>query len=227
MNEYYKIKKARELLGLSQSEFASKVGATQKDVSNIEAGKKKFIPKGYIEFLISQNFDINSLFDDDSELRYIQDILHEPTQVYQQKTDTLINKQSIPLYSKEVAAGITPLFSDLNSENQIDYLHIPNMPKCDGAIFATGDSMYPLVKSGDIIAFKVISDIPADIFWGQMYIIDVTIAGENYTTLKYIKKGRSLEYILLVSANKHHEDKEVKLTKVRGLAQVKGIVRFP
>ena len=41
----------------------------------------------------------------------------------------------------------------------LDYISIPRLPKCDGAVYVTGDSMYPLLKSGDIVLYKEVSDI--------------------------------------------------------------------
>lgn len=48
MEAHQKIKEARELLGLSQIEFAQHIGVTQKDVSQMESGNKKFIPNSKV-----------------------------------------------------------------------------------------------------------------------------------------------------------------------------------
>lgn len=228
MEVYYKIKQARELLNQTQTEFANNIGVTQKDVSKIENGDKKFIPNKYIEYLISQGFDMNTLFNSNLTLdkKNKENIIREPTEIYKSKTDRNVQMQTIPLYSLESVAGITPVFSDLASEEPIDFLHIPNAPKCDGALYNTGDSMYPLLKSGDILAYKIIKDIPADIYWGQKYILYLNIGGDTYMTTKFIKKGKDKDHILLVSANKHHEDKEVHLSKVKALANIKISIRL-
>ena len=137
-----------------------------------------------------------------------------------------LKNQQIPLYNVEAVAGITPIFTDLNQQEPTDYLNIPNAPKCDGAIYATGDSMYPLIKSGDIIAYKIIKDFANDIYWGQIYILFIDIAGDLFRTVKYVKKGTSKDKVLLISVNKHHEDKEVHLSKIKAMAQVKLSVRI-
>ncbi|GCB33387.1 hypothetical protein KGMB02408_03320 [Bacteroides faecalis] len=36
-------------------------------------------------------------------------------------------------------------------------IQIPKISFCDGAIYVNGDSMYPILKSGDIVEFKEIS----------------------------------------------------------------------
>lgn len=65
---YLKLKIARELANVSQTEAAAMSGVNQKDISLLEAGKKKFIPNEYIQFLYKVGVDINTLFDDNQEL---------------------------------------------------------------------------------------------------------------------------------------------------------------
>lgn len=65
-----KLKAAREVLNLSQSEASRLSGLVQKDISLLEAGKKKFIPKEYIHFLYSNGIDINSIYIDEIELKF-------------------------------------------------------------------------------------------------------------------------------------------------------------
>lgn len=175
--------------------------------------------------------DISNKFEDIS-VRWLvtgvedKSMVIEEKQVYKSKTDKNLENQQIPLYDIQAIAGITPIFSDLNKQVPIDFLHIPNSPESDGAVFARGDSMYSIIKSGDILCYKIITDILNDIFWGQIYILDLNLSSDDLLTTKYIKKGSDKHHVLLVSANKHHEDKEVHLSKIRSLAHVKTIVRF-
>lgn len=152
--------------------------------------------------------------------------VNEPNRVYRLKTDVILDNQKIPLYSAEAIAGVVPVFDDLVKQQPIDYLHIPNAPKCDGAIIANGDSMYPLIKSGDYLGYKIIEDFISDIYWGQMYILYLTVAGEAFRTIKFVHKGKSDKYLKLVSENKHHQDKEVLISKIISIAQVKLLVRL-
>jgi phage repressor protein C with HTH and peptisase S24 domain len=147
--------------------------------------------------------------------------------VFEQKTDRLIEKQEIPLYDMEATAGIIDQLNNDVKNIPIDTIRIPNMPKADGAVYVTGDSMYPLLKSGDIVIFKRIQDIPNDIFWGEMYIVSMHIAGEEYVTVKYVQKSdKGDDFIKLVSLNQHHQPKDIPLAKVRAMALVKASIRF-
>ena len=104
-------------------------------------------------------------------------------------------------------------------------LPLPNLPKCDGAIYIVGDSMYPLLKSGDIVLYKQLHDI-GDVFWGDMYLLSIDIDGEEYVTVKYIQKSDRKGYVKLVSQNPHHADKEVEIARIRALALVKASIRM-
>ena len=130
-----------------------------------------------------------------------------------------------PLYSIEGTAGLVPLFADHAQTRPVNFIHIPNLPKCDGAIYIVGDSMYPLLKSGDIVLYKQLKDI-GDIFWGDMYLLSIDIDGEEYITVKYIQKSEREGYVKLVSQNPHHADKEVAVDRIRALALVKASIRM-
>ncbi len=64
MNAYKKIKKARQELGLTQTDMAKALGLSQNAVSKLESGQKKFIPNKYILYLQEKGYDINSIFND-------------------------------------------------------------------------------------------------------------------------------------------------------------------
>jgi phage repressor protein C with HTH and peptisase S24 domain len=90
-----------------------------------------------------------------------------------------------------------------------------------------GDSMYPLLKNGDIVAYRKVEDIENDIFWGEMYLLSIDVGEEEFVTVKYIQKSeKGVEYIKLVSENKHHQDKDVQLKKIRALALIKATIRL-
>lgn len=228
MKAFDKIKKARELMGLNQSEFASKVGVTQKDVSILENGNKKFIPNQYIEYLLNSSFDLNSIFDDQSDLRKKEVTeVNEASSVYRMRTDNYINSQLVPLYNLEATAGLVELFQNHADNQPINHINIPNLPKCDGAVFAVGDNMYPLLKSGDIVMYKEIKNIKDGIFYGEMYLIGLDVDGEEYVSVKWLQKSdKGEDYIKLVSENKHHQPKDVPMSQVKALALIKASIRI-
>ncbi|MBZ4034300.1 S24 family peptidase [Flavobacterium sp. 17A] len=140
--------------------------------------------------------------------------------------DSLHISQEIPLYDLEAVAGLRELFSSGEPQRILDTIKIPNLPKCDGAISVTGDSMYPLLKSGDIILYKETEF--ENIFFGEMYLLSVKLNDwEEYITVKYVQKSeQGQEYVKLVSQNSHHQPKDIHISKISALALIKASIRI-
>lgn len=140
--------------------------------------------------------------------------------------DPLHVSQEIPLYDLEAVAGLRELFSSGEPQRILDTIKIPNLPKCDGAISVTGDSMYPLLKSGDIILYKETEF--ENIFFGEMYLLSVKLNDwEEYITVKYVQKSeQGQEYVKLVSQNSHHQPKDIHISKISALALIKASIRI-
>jgi phage repressor protein C with HTH and peptisase S24 domain len=158
----------------------------------------------------------------------ILNTIQEPNGVYKLKTDRTIKVQSVPLYDLEATAGVVGLFRNKNSDAKpIDFISIPNLPKCDGAIYVTGDSMYPLLKSGDIVMYKELENSINNIFFGEMYLISIDLDGEEFVTVKWIHKSdKGEEFIKIVSQNSHHQSKDIHLSDIKAMALIKASIRI-
>ncbi|WP_281799918.1 S24 family peptidase [Segatella maculosa] len=134
--------------------------------------------------------------------------------------------QVVYLYDFEATAGLKTLF-DNKRNNIIDTIKIPKLPKCDGAIHIVGDSMYPLLKSGDIILYKEISPFIANIIYGEMYLLSYDIDGEDYVVVKYIRKSEKGDpFITLGSENPNYASRDIDFHRVTAIAIVKASVRI-
>ena len=140
--------------------------------------------------------------------------------------DSIHVNQEIPLYDLEAVAGLRELFNSGEPQRVLDTIKIPNLPKCDGAISVTGDSMYPLLKSGDIVLYKETEF--ENIFFGEMYLLSVKLNDwEEYITVKYVQKSdQGAEYVKLVSQNSHHQSKDIHISKISALALIKASIRI-
>lgn len=132
---------------------------------------------------------------------------------------------SVSLYDVEAAANLKSLFTN-KEQNILGQITIPNIPNCDGAVYVRGDSMYPLLKSGDIILYKEIYD-PQNIIYGEMYLLSLDIEGDEYLTVKYVNTSeKGEEWCKLVSYNPHHSPKDIKMECINALAIVKVNIRM-
>ena len=211
----------RKELGLTQEALAQKLGIGKSALSMIETGRASLSERN--KNIIVQELNVNPEW---LEIGQGQMFFEQrPEAVFTNRTDRRLPTQSVPLYIIEGTAGLVPLFLDRESVRPVDYIHIPNLPRCDGAIYVVGDSMYPLLKSGDIVLYKQVSGIE-NIFWGDMYLLSIDIDGEEYVTVKYIQKSENEGCVKLVSQNPHHADKEVPVERIRALAFVKASIRM-
>lgn len=219
-----RISKIAELEGIKLTNLENKIGAS-KGVLTRALSNKTDIQSKWISSLVENypKYDAGWILTGNGEM------LKEgsSTQVYSLRSDKTIKHQVIPLYDLEASAGLVQLFQDSSSVTPIDTISIPNLPKCDGALYVVGDSMYPLLKSGDIVMYKQVHDLPNDFFWGEMYLVHIDMDGDTYTTVKYIQRSDlSSEHIKLVSYNQHHSPKDIHLSKLRAAALIKASVRI-
>jgi phage repressor protein C with HTH and peptisase S24 domain len=131
----------------------------------------------------------------------------------------------VPVFHLAAAGGLAGLAE--NKEGVVDFVYIPHMPPCDGAVYITGESMYPLLKSGDMVLFQFTSDLDQGIFFGEMYLVSFFIGKQDFTTVKFIQQSALGEaYLKLVSQNQHFGPKDIPRSAVRALALVKACIRL-
>jgi len=216
-----------EARNISYYAFENSLGASRGSISKaVKDGKS--IGSSVLEKILNLYPDINPtwLLTGKGEMLLSASQRNPGIQTYRLKTDVAVESQQIPLYELEAFAGIVPLFGNNKTMQPVDYISIPHLPKCDGALYVSGDSMYPLLNSGDIVMYKIVNDIQTGIFWGEMYLLGIDMGGEEYITIKYIHKSDTEGTIRLVSENPQHQDKEVALNNIRALALVKASIRI-
>lgn len=147
--------------------------------------------------------------------------------IYKLKTDYYgVERQLIPLYEIDAAAGLSVLFTNQAAQIPLDYITVPNAPKCDGAVSVRGDSMYPILKAGDIICYKTITNID-NIVYGEMYLLDIDNGDDQYLTVKFVQKSeKGDKYVTLASENRYHASKDIAVSQIRALAIIKLSIRY-
>ncbi|WP_025143070.1 helix-turn-helix transcriptional regulator [Pedobacter jeongneungensis] len=216
-----------EIKGVSKNKFYNETG-----ISNGVLDKSSGLTMDTVEKFYSKYRDINLewlITGTGLMMKETQNPTNEQVAIlnkkYLMRTDIKQELQEIPLYDFQAAAGLTSVFNE--KANILDRIKIPNLPKCDGAISIVGDSMYPLLKSGDIVIYKVIQNFVENIFWGEMYLLSYSFDGDEMVTVKYIQKSeKGDEYIKLVSQNSNHQAKDIRIDGINSLALVKASIRI-
>ena len=212
--------------GISQYDFYRKTGITRGILGQnngiSEDNMARFLaayPQVSVEWLLTGRGSMLR----DQDIQLATPVVKEQ---FHLRTDHKVGLQSIPLYELDATAGLVELFSDQARQTPISHIQIPDLPPCDGALYVRGNSMYPLLKSGDIVLYKEIANNSSGILWGEMYLLSFTLDGEDYITIKYIQKADDDRFVRLVSHNPHHSPKDIPADSIQALALVKASVRF-
>ena len=206
----------------------NKVVADALGIESTNIGRYDDLSKRKLSELITISKSLNMSLSELIQQSVSDDVeLEEVTIINRPKyTEKVEENGELYLYDIEAAANLKSLLVN-KDQNILGKISIPNIPKCDGAVYVKGDSMYPLLKSGDIIAYKEVPVEIQHIFYGEMYLVSIDIEGEEYLTVKYINQSeRGCEWIKLVSYNQHHQPKDFPLSSVRALALVKLSIRM-
>lgn len=204
------------------SEMARVVGVRQPSLRDIVTGK-----------LVKPGFDMLHKIVDNSTLNISSDwLLRGVGSMQRSKIDIVhtppyadIGNETIPIYDINAAANLQTLFANENTQHVLGEIKIPNAPDCDGAIYVRGDSMYPLVKSGDMVSYKQLFSIDS-LISGEMYVVDFHSEGNDFLVIKYVKWEEKGESLRLISYNTHHQEMVIPASAVRAIALIKIVIRI-
>ena len=211
--------------GISIGALERKIGASKAVLSRAIQNKTDIQAKWICK--IVENFPAYStdwLLSGDGEMT--RPVINAaPAKTFELRTDRKVERQEIPLFDISAAAGLVEIFQD-TGQDPVNFLTIPDLPPVDGAVYVRGNSMYPLLKSGDIIIYKKVEPAADRILWGQIYLLSYTLGSDSYTVVKYVKRAEKEGHIRLVSYNDFYEPVEIPASSVTALALVKASITF-
>lgn len=214
-----RLRSIRKALGLTQSQLAETLGVGKAAVAMIETGHAGLSSRN--RNILIKRLNVSPDFLDSGRGA----IFNSGIIPSLSEENDSVPFQKVPLYTPEELKSSSSLFSADISKSDDECIHIPNLSKCDGAIQISTDSMYPMLRSGDIVLYRVLSDA-SDIIWGEMYILLATMNGEKYLLLRNIHHSDREGFIRLSSQNPSYSDKEISLEKVHSIALVKASIRI-
>lgn len=212
-----------EKYGGNVSEFARQSGIPQGTLNNIVGNRLSKPSFENISKLVSsdETIDARWILTGEGDMNRKVDILKIHTPPY---LEHINEHEIVPLYDIEAAANLKmTMYKD--KENVIGYLSIPDMPTVDGAVAVRGDSMYPIIKSGDIVVYKWISS-PEYITYGEMYLVNYLWGDDRHVVVKYVKRSQKEGYVTLISYNSHHEPIDIPMSCIQSIALVKVSIRY-
>ena len=192
------VKRAKRVLNFkTDADLAAYLGVSRSTLSN-------WVARNSIDFplLLSKLKDVD----------YNWLLLGKKPLIPQSETSDALKDRTVMLYDIAAAANLRTLLAN-KQQYVVGKIQIPSIPVCDGAVYISGDSMYPILKSGDIVGFKEINSF-GNVIYGEMYLVSFCIDGDEYLTVKYVNRSDIEGYIRLVSYNPHHEPMDVPFSSI-------------
>lgn len=221
------VKRAKAILNFkTDAEFADYLGISRSTLCNwctrnsidFPLLLEKMKDVDYNWLLVGKGSPVHqSKFCDSGLVKGEVEILHNP------KTSDRLDDRSVTLYDISAAANLKTLLTNKH-QYAVGQIQIPSIPLCDGAVHVSGDSMYPILKAGDIIGFKEINSFDY-IIYGEMYLVSFHIDDNEYLAVKYIGRSEKNDCLRLISYNQHHEPMDLPFTKIQAMAIVKFSIR--
>lgn len=119
-----------------------------------------------------------------------------------------------------------PIFAYNEIHKCLGYISLPNISTCDGAGFVRTDSMYPIIKPGDIVCYKT-ANHTSHIHWGKSYIVLLNIDGEEFLTIKILDKSDvSEDYVKLMGHNVEYQPKDIPTDCIQWKALIKAHISY-
>ncbi|MDM1045912.1 helix-turn-helix domain-containing protein [Myroides sp. 1354] len=221
-----KIKEIRLRKKITQNEMVVKTGIPKRSYVDYENEIQDISLERLRKIATALDVSVAELLGEE----YYSNTIIEPVVSSRKTKDVFYEQQMVPIFNLEASMGLVPILNGdgIDEEKILDYISIPMMPSCDGAISATGDSMYPLLKAGDLVAYKSIAVERNSIFFGEMYLLAIRV--DETTTMKTIKfvhpSELGNEFIKIVSHNQHHAPKDINLNQIVAMGLVRASIRI-
>jgi phage repressor protein C with HTH and peptisase S24 domain len=186
---------------ITMNEISEILGMTRQ---NLSYHLRKEVLDGDFRRLIKEKLQTENKFS----------IMSDAQAYYQSRID------GTPIYDIEATAGNLELSSHI-PETIKGYINMPSFRECIAFLYVRGDSMYPKLKAGDLIGVIPVTDLNI-IQYGQVYLV---ITKDNQRMVKYVRKGKNDNSLVLRSENEKYDDLELQRSKLEKLYMVKGPIR--
>lgn len=201
----------------NQQSFGESLGYTNKSsfsqLLNKEEVTRPFLDKlnniypDFEDWLKIDNHNNNSMLNDDGK-----------------KVSILKPNKDAPeltgYYYPNVSASAGLDISTLNQELEKVPIYLPNFGKGIDFINVYGDSMYPKYNAGEIIGIKLIEFQYLN--YGYPYVV-IFKNGDAY--IKYVKKGKDENHVLLESENTFYEPREFNIDLIQNFYSIRGVIK--
>lgn len=196
------------------SQFSKYVGVkTPQAIRELLAGNTKTLSENVQSKILSTFPEINKTWLLTGEGEMLKSANYSPAP----SRENSYQEDRVPLLPVEAIAGLTVGFAEGLNIHDCRMIKTP-FPGAEYAIQVSGDSMYPTIKSGDMLYIKKINE-KAFIPWGHVVVLDT----ENGAVVKEVYPCEGEEdYIEARSVNPKYPPYKIEKQSIYGMYKVLG-----
>jgi len=217
-----RLRQLRKELGLTQEAMSKMLGIGKSALSMIETGRAELTERN--RQALKHTCGVNPDWLETGRGNMLSELwnVNDATAAESQGEATV----RLPLYRLAHGENLSSLFADSASFTPEDHICVPGLPACDGAIRVPGDSMYPLLASGDIVFYRQVRDIAGAAFWRDLCLLSIEMEGEEFPTVRYVERAERPDFVRLTSENPRYPAQEIDLNRIRALALVRASLKI-
>lgn len=198
--------------GITQKQVGSALGISCQYINAVVKGRKGIGKAKAVELQKMFGVSAGWLLTGDGEM-YAQEKEQQVNVPVQSKT------AGKPYYNVDFRLGFDVLLND-QTQNPDYLIDFPPYNDCDCWCNAYGNSMYPTIASGDIVALKRITDI-SYLINGEIYAI---VTSNGLRTIKRIRDNGTT--FTLIADNKEVGDQNIPKEMVTHVFLVRGTIKM-
>lgn len=193
--------------GMTQAQFAKRIGTDAANVSRVIKGKSQpsdsFLNKIVVNMGVSKQW-----------LASGDDVPYPRHSARDSHADN-----GAPVYNIDVTAGSTPLSRMFTDERIIGHVKLPGLDPELPIVRVSGDSMQPRLNPGCYISIRPMNP-DSTISWGQIYVVVLP----EYRLVKYVRRHSDPSKVILHSENPRYDDMEIDRSEIQGLYLVENVI---
>lgn len=159
------------------------------------------------------------------DIKYGHDEKIDVTNIISPETDSESGLYLVPIYNLNPRTELSDLLYHQEDYTPQGFLSLPDLPMCDGAVHVKSDTMYPLLRPGDIVIYETIRDFNRDLISGEIYLLSYDFQEKEYNTLKYVGRSKKEGYISIYGFGNKFED-EIEISRLKAMALVRTSVIY-
>ncbi len=145
-----------------------------------------------------------------------------PTPVKANKRYSEEKRNGLPVYDVDFALGYTDFIND-TGVRPLAYVDFPGTMNATCWVRTTGDSMEPVIHSGDFLCLKKIEEWSAYLTMGEIYAVETI---NDMRTVKKIERGYDELSLTLVPVNAEYKRQEIRKDLIRQVFKVVAVAKL-